>query len=73
MGPFDAPSHDTFSRVFRILGPTAFAEAFTVFARTFAGTIEGVVAIDGKAMHRAYAAFSEIEFDLSSTISSLTR
>jgi predicted transposase YbfD/YdcC len=56
IGPFDPPSHDTFSRVLRLLDPTAFAEAFTVFARTFAGTLEGVVAIDGKAMRRAYEA-----------------
>ena len=56
IGPFDPPSHDTFSRVFRLLYPTAFADAFVTFARTFAGTLEGVVAIDGKAMRRAYEA-----------------
>lgn len=54
IGPFDPPSHDTFSRVFRLLDPTAFADAFVTFARAFAGTLEGVVAIDGKAMRRAY-------------------
>ncbi|MEP4165352.1 ISAs1 family transposase [Maricaulis sp.] len=56
IGPFDPPSHDTFSRVFRLLEPAAFAEAFAAFARGFAGALEGVVAIDGKAMRRAYDA-----------------
>lgn len=54
LGPFDPPSHDTFSRVFRRLDPEAFAAAFADFARGFAGALEGVVAIDGKAMRRAY-------------------
>ncbi len=56
LGPFDPPSHDTFSRIFRLLDPVAFAEAFAAFARSFAGKLEGVVAIDGKAMRRAYEA-----------------
>ncbi len=54
IGPFDPASHDTFSRVLRLLDPTAFATAFAAFARSFAGALEGVVAIDGKAMRRAY-------------------
>ena len=48
------PSHDTFSRVFRHLDPQAFAAAFARFARAFAQNLEGVVAIDGKAVRGAY-------------------
>jgi predicted transposase YbfD/YdcC len=52
--PRAMPSHDTFSRVFRHLDPTSFAEAFARFARAFADTLEGVVAIDGKAVRGAH-------------------
>ena len=57
LGRFDPPSHDTFSRVFRRLDPEAFAQAFTAFARGFAAALgEDVIALDGKAMRRAYDA-----------------
>lgn len=56
IGPFSPPGHDTFSRVFRLLDPEAFALAFADFTQAFAGALGGVVAIDGKAMRRAYAA-----------------
>jgi predicted transposase YbfD/YdcC len=49
-----APSHDTFSRVFRLLEPEPFEAAFARFTRAFAGALEGVVAIDGKALRGAY-------------------
>jgi predicted transposase YbfD/YdcC len=48
------PSHDTFSRVFRQLEPEAFEAAFMAFTRAFAAKLEGVVAIDGKALKGAY-------------------
>ena len=48
------PSHDTFSRVFRLLEPEPFEAAFARFTAAFAGAIEGVVAIDGKALRGAY-------------------
>jgi predicted transposase YbfD/YdcC len=50
------PSHDTFSRVFRILDPTSFEKVFRRFTEAFAtaARIEGVVAVDGKALRRAY-------------------
>lgn len=48
------PSHDTFSRVFRMLDPQAFEKAFRRFMRAFAEVTEGVVALDGKALRRAY-------------------
>jgi predicted transposase YbfD/YdcC len=50
-----APSHDTFSRIFRRLDPEPFEAAFARFTAAFAGALEGVVAIDGKALRGAYA------------------
>lgn len=49
------PSHDTFSRVFRRLRPEPFEAAFTKFTAAFCGALQGVVAIDGKAVRGAYA------------------
>src|SRR3954453_7906018 len=52
------PSHDTFSRVFRLLKPEAFEAAFRQFMAGFAkgnkSKLTGVVAIDGKALRGAY-------------------
>jgi len=48
------PSHDTFSRVFRLLKPEPFEAAFAKFSQAFAGALNGVVAIDGKALRGAY-------------------
>lgn len=53
------PSHDTFSRVFRMLDPEAFEAAFRRFMVAFAvgakiARPKGVVALDGKALRRAY-------------------
>jgi predicted transposase YbfD/YdcC len=50
------PSHDTFSRVFRLLEPKAFAGVFHRFASGFASQagVENVVAFDGKALRRCY-------------------
>jgi predicted transposase YbfD/YdcC len=48
------PSHDTFSRIFRMLDPQAFETTFRRFMQAFAQTLQGVVAIDGKALRRAY-------------------
>jgi|SRR5580698_53388 predicted transposase YbfD/YdcC len=52
--PYGPPSHDTFSRVFRLLQPEPFEAAFTKFTQAMAGALEGVVAIDGKALRGAY-------------------
>src|SRR5487761_2015890 len=48
------PSHDTFSRVFRLIAPEPFEAAFAKFTAAFAGALQGVVAIDGKALRGAY-------------------
>jgi predicted transposase YbfD/YdcC len=52
------PSHDTFSRVFRVLDPDAFEKAFQRFMAAFAKAnridLSGVIAIDGKALRGAY-------------------
>ena len=55
------PSHDTFSRVFRLLEPKAFEAAFGRFMQAFGaaaklGKTKGVVAVDGKSLRRAYEA-----------------
>ncbi len=52
------PSHDTFSRVFRLLDPQAFEREFRRFMAAFAKfngiKLDGVVAVDGKALRGAY-------------------
>jgi predicted transposase YbfD/YdcC len=48
------PSHDTFSRVFRLLDPQAFEAAFRRFMAEFAKELAGVVAVDGKALRGAF-------------------
>ena len=55
------PSHDTFSAVFRMVDPKAFEALFGQFMAEFGvaarlGKPKGVVAVDGKALRRAYAA-----------------
>ena len=52
------PSHDTFSRVFRMLQPEAFETTFQRFMTGFAKANKlrttGVVAVDGKALRGAF-------------------
>jgi hypothetical protein len=48
------PSHDTFSRLFRLLDPVAFRTWFIVFMQRFAETCQGVVALDGKTLRRSF-------------------
>lgn len=53
-----APSHDTFSGVFRALDPDAFNRAFQRLMAAFGGQAcheaQGQLAIDGKSLRRAY-------------------
>ncbi len=48
------PSHDTFSRLFRILDPASFATCFARFVDQLGVLGPGVVAIDGKTMRRSF-------------------
>ena len=48
------PSHDTFSRVFRVLDPAQFHTGFLRFMQRFSETLEGVVALDGKTLRRSF-------------------
>jgi predicted transposase YbfD/YdcC len=57
--PHGAPSHDSFSRLFRLLDPDELAKAFANFAQALRaalglGPATGVVAIDGKRLRRGY-------------------
>jgi predicted transposase YbfD/YdcC len=52
--PNGIPSHDTFGRVFSLLDPVAFQEAFQAWVRAIQQSIQGVVAIDGKTVRRSH-------------------
>lgn len=56
--PHGIPSHDTFSRLFRLLDAKAFETTFRTFMAEFAKTsnldLTGVVAVDGKALRGAF-------------------
>ena len=45
-----APSHDTFSRVFRLLDATIFEQCFRNWIGSLVGVMDGVVALDGKTL-----------------------
>jgi predicted transposase YbfD/YdcC len=54
-----APSHDSFSRVFRLLDPDEMAQVFARFVAELRkglglGPARGVIAVDGKRLRRAY-------------------
>ena len=51
--PGGIPSHDTINRVFQMLDPEMFHDAFFRWTGAVAGKIEGVVAIDGKTVRRS--------------------
>lgn len=48
------PSHDTFSRVFRLLDPEAFSRCFARFLDDLGAAGQGVLAIDGKTLRRSF-------------------
>ncbi|MBN2309952.1 MAG: ISAs1 family transposase, partial [Candidatus Hydrogenedentes bacterium] len=48
------PSHDTFGRVFSLLAPQAFEQAFRDWVQVIQGKIQGLVAIDGKTVRGSH-------------------
>ena len=48
------PSHDTFSRLFRLLDPASFAACFGRFLDGLGEAGRGVLAIDGKTLRRSF-------------------
>jgi predicted transposase YbfD/YdcC len=57
--PYGAPSHDSFSRLFRLLDPDELARSFAAFAQALRaglglGPAKGVVAIDGKRLRGGF-------------------
>ena len=57
--PHGAPSHDSFSRIFRLLDPQEMRQAFEAFAQALRkglglGPAQGVVAVDGKRLRGGY-------------------
>ena len=53
--PHGIPSHDTVSRVFALLDPNQMLESFAQWTSELAEHIQGVVALDGKAVRRSMA------------------
>jgi predicted transposase YbfD/YdcC len=56
---YGAPSHDSFSRLFRLLDPREMEQALAAFAKALReglelGPVNGVVAVDGKRLRRGY-------------------
>jgi predicted transposase YbfD/YdcC len=54
------PSHDTFSRVFRLLDPEQFRACFQRFMARFGEACGGVIAIDGKVLRRSFDSASAL-------------
>src|SRR5260370_8233486 len=57
--PHGAPSHDCFSRLFRLLDPEQMAQVFARFVKALREGLgldpaKGVVAVDGKCLRRGY-------------------
>lgn len=52
--PGGMPSHDTYSRLFRLLDPEAFAGCFAAFLDDLGDDGAGVLAIDGKTLRRSF-------------------
>jgi hypothetical protein len=48
------PSHDTFSRLFRLIEPAQFNSAFSAFLDQLGARGAGVLAIDGKTVRRSF-------------------
>ncbi len=64
--PNGIPSHDTFNRVFAALDPDAFLNCFVQWTQALRQTInQEIVAIDGKALRRAYQKKEHIKYVVS--------
>jgi predicted transposase YbfD/YdcC len=64
--PNGIPSHDTFNRVFAALDPDAFLNCFVQWTQALRQTIhQEIVAIDGKALRRAYHQKEHIKYVVS--------
>ncbi len=53
------PSHDTFSRLFRLLNPAGLQTALLRLAQDWADRLGGVIAVDGKVLRRSFEDASE--------------
>lgn len=51
--PGGTPSHDTFNRIFQMMDPEKFHEAFLRWTQELVPFLEGVVSLDGKTMRRS--------------------
>lgn len=56
--PDHTPTDDTFRRVFARLDPDAFERCFQAWVSALAGTLSGVVSLDGKTLRRSFDAAS---------------
>ncbi len=52
--PNGIPSHDTFGRVFAHLDPKQFEASFVEWVQGISGSVDGVIAIDGKTSRRTH-------------------
>jgi hypothetical protein len=52
--PNGIPSHDTFGRVFAHMDPKQFEASFVEWVQGISGSIQGVIAIDGKTSRRTH-------------------
>src|SRR3954452_12960200 len=52
--PHGIPSHDTFSRLFRLLDPVQLQACFLRFTQQFSAAASGVVEINGKTLRRSF-------------------
>ena len=52
--PNGIPSHDAFSRLFRMLDPVGLQKALLRLAQDWADRLGEVVAVDGKALRRSF-------------------
>ncbi len=59
--PGGTPSHDTVNRVFQMIDPEKFHDAFFRWANAVSGKVKGVVAIDGKTARRSREAAGDIK------------